>query len=89
VGLNEWAQNFVRTPGVRKETSGEFFPGATWDAFGLHKYIFPDGKVYFERLQTQVNTGLHLYAFLALQDKKANWVLESLWSQEAIEKALA
>lgn len=36
---------------IKMEKSGEFYSGMFEDEYHLHKYTFPDGTVYFEKLQ--------------------------------------
>jgi len=76
----------VFEPSVKMEQSGEFYSGMFEDEYPLHKYIFPDGRVYFERLQAVPWSSGPVH-FLALQDENGNWVSESLWAEEAIEAA--
>lgn len=76
----------VHESSVKIEESGEFYFGMFEDEYHLHKYTFPDGRVYFERLQAARWSSGSVH-FLALQDEKMNWVPESLWTKEAIEAA--
>ena len=55
----------------QREESGEFY-----DGHPLYKYTFPDGQVYFERVQALLGKYVCL---LALQNSKGEWVTESLW----------
>lgn len=71
---------------VKKEKSGEFFYGMFDDEYPLYKYTFPDGKVYFEKLQAAPWSSGPVH-FLALQDEDGKWVPESLWSAEDIMAA--
>lgn len=64
---------------VRKKESGEFYTGFfDNEDYPLYEYTFLDGSVYREKIQQVICTSL-LIVFLALQDEKGNWVLESLW----------
>ena len=78
----------VRESLVRREESGELYLGMSddWDEYSLHKYTFPDGRVYFERVQATKWSSGPVF-FLALQDENRNWVPESLWTEEAIVAA--
>ncbi|MFQ6049923.1 MAG: hypothetical protein ACE5J0_02695 [Candidatus Paceibacterales bacterium] len=88
-GLNEWARGFVSGPSVEKKESGEtYLAGMLADEeCPLYKYIFPDGRVYFEKLQTtRFSAGPGF--LLALQDKNGNWIPESLWTETEIAAAM-
>ena len=78
----------IRESLVRREESGELYLGM-FDELGeypLLKYAFPDGRVYFERVQrTKWSSGPVF--FLALKDEKGEWVADSLWAEEAIVAA--
>ena len=76
----------VFEPSVKMEESGELYSGMSEDEYPLHKYTFPDGRVYFEKLQAAPWSSGPVH-FLALQDENKNWVPESLWAEEAIEAA--
>lgn len=53
----------------------------------LHKYTFPDGRVYFEAIQAAPWSSGPCY-FIALKDERGEWVPESRWSDEEIEASL-
>ncbi len=63
---------------VKEEKSGECFTGMFDQEYSLSKYTFPDGRVYFERVEKEPWSSGPMF-FLALQDAKGNWVPESLW----------
>lgn len=71
---------------VKMEESGELYYGIFENEHPLHKYTFPDGRVYFERLQAAPWSSGPVH-FLALQDENGSWVPESLWAEWAIEAA--
>ena len=71
---------------VKKEKSGEHFSGMFDEKYSLHKYTFPDGKVYFEKVQAEPWSSGPCF-FLALVDEKGEWVPESLWPDAVIENA--
>jgi len=71
---------------VKMEESGEFYSGMFEGKYPLHKHTFPDGRVYFEKVQAEPWSSGPVF-FLALQDEKGNWVKKSLWSQEEINNA--
>lgn len=76
---------FVST--VKQEPSGETYSGMLdEEEYRLNKYIFPDGRVYFERVQAEPWSSGPVI-FLALQDEEGNWIPESLWPEEAIATA--
>jgi len=55
------------------------------DEYLLYKYTFPDGKVYFEKVQA-ITWYNGPFFFLALQDENENWIPESLWPEAVIKK---
>ena len=68
---------------IKKEESGTFYHGM-WNKRPLYKYIFPDGRMYFEKLQEAIwSSGPVL--FTALVDESGRWVPESLWTEEGIK----
>ncbi len=71
---------------VEKEKSGALYWGMFEDKYPLYKYTFPDGEVYFERVQAAPWSSGPVF-FLALVDEKENWVQESLWTEEDIRSA--
>lgn len=71
---------FVST--VKKQASERSFEG--FDTWYLSDYIFPDGKIFREVVQTTPwSSGPMIYT--ALQDENNQWVKESLWSQKEID----
>ncbi|MFC1678524.1 hypothetical protein ACFLZ9_02165 [Patescibacteria group bacterium] len=84
--VEELPEEPVFVSSVKKEKSGETFMGMFEDEHSLHKYTFPDGKVYWERIQAQPWSSGPVF-FLALQDKEEKWITESLWSEEEIDRA--
>ena len=76
----------VHESSVKMEESGEFYSGMFGDEYPLHKHAFPDGRVYFERVQAEPQSSGPVF-FLALQDENGNWVPESLWAEETIKAA--
>jgi hypothetical protein len=79
IGLNNWAQAFTKN--AKKEENGNSFPGILGDEYPLHKYTFPDGQVYYEKVEAVLwESGPCFY--LALVDEEGNWVPESLWLEE-------
>ncbi|OGN08088.1 MAG: hypothetical protein A2750_01390 [Candidatus Yanofskybacteria bacterium RIFCSPHIGHO2_01_FULL_45_42] len=79
-GLNDWAEKFVAQ--ARKEASGE--SARLLEASRpLYKYIFPDGRVYSEKVQPQK---ISADQFLALQGEQGFWLTESLWKNSEIEE---
>ena len=71
---------------IKIEESGEFCSGMFEDKYPLHKFTFPSGQVYFEKVQAERQSS-GLMFFLALQDEDGNWVPESLWAEEVIKAA--
>jgi hypothetical protein len=71
---------------IKKEESGEFYLGMFDNTYPLHKYTFPDGRIYFEVLQVERWSSGPVH-FLALQDENRNWIPESLWTEEDIAAA--
>ena len=53
----------------------------------LFAYTFPDGRVLREEVQTEPWSSGPCY-LLALKDEQGNWVPESLWTEEEIERQL-
>ncbi len=75
----------VETSLVESDWNGDFCSG--YDDHPLRKYIFPDGKVYFEYEQAQYSSSGPVF-FLALKDEDGRPVQKSLWSKKAIQKHL-
>lgn len=71
---------------VKKEKSGELYSGMFDDEYPLHKYTFPDGQVYFEKVQAVPWSSGPVH-FLALQDENGAWVHESFWAMEDMQTA--
>lgn len=76
----------VYEPSVKKEESGEFYFGMFDSKYPLHKYTFPDGRAYFEKVQATPWSSGPVF-FLALQDEQGNWVKKSRWLEEALNNA--
>ncbi|MDP3726339.1 MAG: hypothetical protein Q8R36_04045 [bacterium] len=76
----------VHESSIRKEQSLSSYSGMFGDKYPLHDYIFPDGRVYSERVQAEPWSSGPVI-FLALQDEDGNWVRKSLWAKKAIEAA--
>ncbi|MBI5077701.1 hypothetical protein HZB94_04980 [Candidatus Falkowbacteria bacterium] len=70
---------------VKKEESGESYTGMFTVEYPLHKYTFPNGQIYYERLQTAPWSSGPVH-FLALQNEDGKWVPESLWTDEEIRQ---
>ena len=79
-GLNDWAEKFVAK--ARKKLLNEsarlFEAGRP-----LYQYIFPNGQIYYEKIQPQTR---RLNQFLALQNKNDSWVVKSLWTNSEIDE---
>lgn len=71
---------------VLQEESGVHYSGMFGDEYPLMKYTFPDGKVYYERVQDAPWSSGPVF-FLALQDEEGRWVSESLWPEAEIAAA--
>ena len=71
---------------IRMEKSGESYIGMFDQEYALHKYTFPDGRVFYEAVQASPWSSGPCF-FLALKDERGEWVGESLWSEEEIENA--
>jgi len=71
---------------VKRESSGETYSDPFSDEPNtMSKWTFPDGHVLFEKVQADPwSSGPCV--FTALQDEKGEWVKESLWTDEEIEK---
>lgn len=76
----------VHESSVKVEESGEFYSGMFETEYHLHKYTFPDGRVFLERVQAAPRSSGPVH-FLALQDETGNWIPESLWEEETIQAA--
>ena len=76
----------VFKPSVKMKWSGRFYSGMFDDEYALQKYIFPDGRVYFEEVQAKPFSSGPVF-FLTLQDENGNWVPESLWAEDTIAAA--
>jgi len=72
---------------IKKEESGETYEGMFGEKYPLYKYTFPDGRVYYEKVQRCIWSSGPVF-FLALQDEEGNWVPESLWTEEEIRDCL-
>lgn len=66
---------------IKRELSGEYYEGMSDDQYLLHKYIFPDGRIFFEKVQHQTLAS-GAVILLALADEAGEWVKESLWDIE-------
>ena len=71
---------------VRSEPSGESFTGMFEDEYPLRKFTFPDGRVFYERVQADPWSSGPVF-FLALQDERGRWVPQSQWTEEQIQAA--
>jgi len=72
---------------VKKETSGETYLGMFDTKYPLFKYIFSDGKTYYEKVQTSPwSSGPNF--FMALKDENGKWIRKSRWTQKQIEAYL-
>ena len=71
---------------IKMEESGEHYPGMFDNEYPLHKHTFPDGSVYFERVQ-QITLSSGPCIFLALQDEEGEWISDSKWLESEIEAA--
>jgi hypothetical protein len=56
--------------------------------FTLYKYILEDGRTVCEELQKEHVSGEAKIFFLALRDTKGQWVPESLWLDEEIDREM-
>jgi hypothetical protein len=72
LGLNTWARKMV-SDALKKEQYSSFC-GLNNQEYPLYRYIFPDNKVYWEKVELIV----YGYVFYGLKDKNG-WVPESLW----------
>lgn len=71
---------------VKAEESGDFYYGMCEQAYPLMKYTLPDGRIFREYLQVQPWSSGPM-SFLALMDGNGKPVLESLWTEEEIDRA--
>mgnify|MGYP001596298827 CR=1 FL=1 len=76
----------VHEPLIKREESGESYSGMFGDEYPLHKYIFHDGRMFFERVQASPWSSGPVF-FFALQDESGSWVEESLWPAKEIDNA--
>jgi len=76
----------VFEPSIQKDKSERIFIGMFGDEYPLYKYTFPDGRVFFERVQAETWSSGPVF-FLALQDEEGEWVKVSLWPEEEIATA--
>ncbi|OHB21464.1 MAG: hypothetical protein A2939_02930 [Parcubacteria group bacterium RIFCSPLOWO2_01_FULL_48_18] len=74
----------VHESSIKKEESGESYFGMFGDSYLLHEHTFPDGRVYFEKVQAEPWSSGPVF-FLALQDENGDWVPESLWAEKVIK----
>jgi hypothetical protein len=72
---------------VKKEETGDFYSlGGEHYAYPLYKYVFRDGRVYYEEIQRSLET---CCIALALKDENGHWVPESLWTDEELQAYLS
>lgn len=76
----------IDVPSVKREPTGKSFSSWYDEEYPLHRYIFPDGRVYTESVQASVDSSGPVI-FLALQDEQGQWIPESLWEEAEIEAA--
>ncbi len=92
LGLNSWAKKTVNATGVIKKPSNQElvkptkgkFTGMFGDEYPLYMYTLPNGKVYFEEIQADPWSSGPVF-FIALKNKRGNWIPRSLWSREKID----
>ena len=82
MGLNTWSQDFVKV--AKRGYTKNYLAGIQDHA--LHKYTFPDGRIYFEYEQTGFSDHGEVW-FLALKDEKGMAISDSLWTREEAESA--
>lgn len=70
---------------VKKELTAQTFTTKSEKICQLHKYTLASGQVYKEAVQYQSDT----HVFLALKDENDNWVADSPWFPEEIERMSA
>lgn len=69
---------------VRKERYA-MLPGAIEEFVGpLHKYTMPDGTVYIEKVQAEIESFGPMY-FIALCRPDGSWVEETRWTKEELD----
>lgn len=75
-----------RVPVARKEKIGKIDGAWNPHVADLHRYTFPDGRVYEEYVQATPWSGGPCY-FIALRDKRKRPVRQSLWTDREIDQA--
>lgn len=83
MGLTAAAKSVVESASC--EPSMNFYQGMFDDEYPLHRYVFSDGRVLVEAVQAEPWSSGPCF-FLALKDKNDEWVKESLWRNEEIER---
>lgn len=81
----EFGRRFMKSS-VKSEPSGSTYSGMFEDIYRLSKYTFPDGRVFYDAVQSDEWSSGPCF-FLALKDNNGEWVKESLWSDEEIADA--
>ena len=71
---------------VKKVSSENWYSGTYGEQYPLHKYIFPNGDVLYEKVQSE-NWSSGPCFFLALCYEGGKWLEKSLWAQEDIDNA--
>ena len=73
---------------IQKEQYAEY-AGLGGDTAPLHRYTFPDGRVYCEVEQEHPPLSVFPVVFLALQDAQGRILPQSLWPEEVVLRPYA
>ncbi|MBU6452438.1 MAG: hypothetical protein KGS72_11705 [Cyanobacteria bacterium REEB67] len=73
----------MSVPLATKEVVGKITGAWTDHVANLHRYTFPDGRVYEEFIQAEPWSGGPCY-YIALKNLKGNVIRQSLWTSEEL-----
>ena len=82
---NWWATDILVSATTRSKQIGR---SDTNPSVRLFTHILPDGRVFTEFVQGQVNEKSGLLIFVAFKDEQGNIVKESLWKENSMKPAV-
>lgn len=83
VGHNMWATDILATARSKQIGCSDTNPRVR-----LFRHKLPDGRVFVEFVQGQVNEKSGIIVFMAFKDEQGNVVKESLWKESSMKHAV-